>query len=70
MNLQFQTELSNSGLGELARRLHLAICCANAQALAAESQDLAEKIEQLNAAIDEVSAKIGQDQPVEDAAPA
>ena len=29
-------------------------------------QDLAEKIEQLNAAIDEVSSKIGQDSGVED----
>lgn len=29
-------------------------------------QDLAEKIEQLNAAIDEVSSKMGQEQPVEE----
>lgn len=31
-------------------------------------QDLAEKIEQLNAAIDEVSSKIGQEQPAEETA--
>lgn len=34
----------------------------------ATKQDLAEKIEQLNAAIDEVSSKIGQEQPAEETA--